>query len=290
MRCSKAVLLWAWIAGFASIASAQGPVRDLGEGDLRPEDGYWSEGKPRIFVSTRSEIGILYAKPYLSFGYGLPHWIWAGLDVNGIITPEFVQGYAGVRAASPVLDLAFGVRNTKSFSKPLLVAASSYGEADVLPGQGEGARYWAWEAEIVATAPLPYSALIADFIAVRTLDVPAGRLVYDESYRGVVRSPLFFVLRTGAVARLLNEEALKVGVVVEHLFGTGRNQPIWRVGPAFALQITDHLEAMAALTLHVAGPDALGLALGAYGVAGVRYRWATGEQRPELPWTGEIIP
>ena len=33
-----------------------------------------------------------------------------------------------------------------------------------------------------------------------------------------------------------------------------------------------------------------GMVLGAYGVAGVRYRWATGETRPELPWAGDFIP
>jgi len=34
----------------------------------------------------------------------------------------------------------------------------------------------------------------------------------------------------------------------------------------------------------------LGLALGAYGLGGVRYRWATGERSPEPPWRGPMIP
>jgi hypothetical protein len=62
------------------------------------------------------------------------------------------------------------------------------------------------------------------------------------------------------------------------------------MGPAFALQLTDHLELLGTLSVAVASPDTLGLALGAYGLGGVRYRWATGEPDPKLPWAGAMIP
>jgi hypothetical protein len=256
----------------------------------RPGNGYWSDAKPRLFLSTHSELGLPYAKPYFSAGYGTPHWIWAGVDVNAIATPEFWQGYFGLRAATPILDVAFGARDTGSFDKPFITPAPLLTRDLVRAHAGPRARYWAWEAEIVATAPLPHSALVADFIAVRTLDVPAGRYVFEESYRAVVKNPQFFVLRWAAVARLGNENALKLAVLTECVFGTGRGQAVWRIGPAGALQLTDHLEAVAALTLNVAGPDSLGLVLGAYGVAGLRYRWATGEKKPALPWSGILIP
>ena len=153
-----------------------------------------------------------------------------------------------------------------------------------------GARYWAWEAEAVAVAPLPYSALVFDFIAVRVLDMPGNAYLYDESYRAVVAKPLFAVLRVAAVVRMLHEDALKVGVLSESVFATGRGSGVVRVGPAAALTLTDHLDALGTLTLAVASPDALGLALGAYGVAGFRYRWATREPAPKLPWAGTLIP
>lgn len=260
--------------------------------DVKPEDtesdGYWSQGEPRPFVSTRSELGIPYAKPYLSAGYGLPHWIWAGVDVNAITTLEFVQGYFGAHAALPVLDLAVGARDTLSFQKPFL-DSPPFTRSEVLDAAGEKARYWAFEAEATAIAPLPYSALVVDFILVRLLDTPADRYVYDESYRVVVNKPLFLVLRVAAVARVLNQRALKLGWMAEHVFETGR-KPVWRAGPVVALQLTNHLEAVAGVSLNVSGPDDLGLALGAYGLGGLRYRWATGEPKPELPWRGELIP
>jgi hypothetical protein len=252
--------------------------------------GYWSRGQARWFLATKSDLGVGYVKPHFSGGYGQPHWLWTGLDLSSITTFEFTQAYAGVRAASPILDLAFGVRDTWSFEKPLLVPDASYARDDLLGQSGSAARYWAWEGEAVAILPLPHSAIVADFIAVRTLDVPSDRYVYDESYRAVIADPLFMVLRLAPVVRLLNEDALKVGALGEYVFATGRDKPVVRVGPVGALTITNHLEALAGLTLAVSSPDRLGMVLGAYGTACVRYRWATGESDPALPWEGERIP
>jgi hypothetical protein len=257
---------------------------------VRPEYGYYSAGEPRWFVSSKSDLGTFYAKPYFSAGYGLPHWVWTGVDVNAISTLEFGQVYGGVRASSPLVDLAFGVRDTFSYGKPFLVPRASFRDEDVLSGPGPKARYLAWEAEAVGIIPLPYSAILIDYIAVKTLDVPDKRFVYDESYRAVVGKPFFQVVRVAGVARFLRESALKVGVLTELLFSTGRDHPVFRMGPAAALQLTDHLEALATLSVAVSSPDSLGLALGAYGIAGVRYRWATGEPAPKLPWQGPMVP
>jgi hypothetical protein len=270
----------------------QGRVRAEDElrPELRPENGYWSVGEPRWFVATRSELGVPYAKPTLSVGYGMPHWIWAGLDVNALVTPDVFQAYAGVRATTPVLDVAFGLRDTWSLGKPFLLPARSFTDDSVNDAPGDEARYWAWEAEAVGTLPLPHSALVADFIVVRTLDVPKGSYLYDESYRVVVADPMFFALRGAAVVRFLAEDSLRVGVLVEYLFGMGRGDHVTRLGPIASLQLTDHLEINAALTIVESGPDDLGLQLGSYGIAGVRYRWATGERNPSWPWSEKIIP
>jgi hypothetical protein len=289
----------AYLIGFISVvfcteAVVSAPVRaddaNQAYAVLRPENGYWSVGDPRWFVSSKSDIGAIYVKPYVSAGYGLPHWIWAGVDVNAIVTPEMFQSYAGVRAASPILDLAFGARDTWSFDKPFLTPASHFTEKSVLEAPGSKARYWAWEAEAVAIAPLPYSALVADFVIVRTLDVPSDFFVFDESYRAVVKNPLFCTLRGAAVARFLREQSLKIGVLSEYVFSTGRSKGVFRLGPAASLLLTDHVEINAMLALAVSSPDDLGLVLSTYAVAGIRYRWATGERQPKLPWQGEIIP
>jgi hypothetical protein len=278
------------------IGSASLPRRAIADDSLepgssaRPENGYWSVGKPRWFVSAKPEAGAIFLKPYVSFGYGMPHWIWAGLDFNTIVTSEMFQAYAGVRAATPILDLAFGVRDTWSFSKRFVEPADSYSRYSVYDSPGAVARYWAWEAEAVAIAPLPHSALLANLIVVGMLDVPEGQAVYDESYRGVINDSVYFALRVAAVARLLRESALKVGVLSEFLLGTGRDQAVVRIGPAGSLQLTDHFEINAMATLVVSSPDSLGLSLGTYAMAGVKYRWATGETRAALPWSEPVIP
>jgi hypothetical protein len=266
------------------------PTEPVGSALPRPENGYFSVGEPRWFISTKSDIGTPYLKPYFSAGYGMPHWIWVGVDLNAILTLEMFQPYAGVRATSPVLDLAFGVRDTWSFHRPFLTPAATYSYGDVQNAPGAKARYWAWEAEAVGLLPLPYSALVVNFIAIKLLDKPQSQYLYEESYRAVVADNLYAVVRVAAVARLLREDALKIGVLGEHVFETGRHKPVYRIGPAAALQLTDHLEALGALTFAVSSPDSLGISLGSYGIAGLRYRWATGEPDPKLPWEGELIP
>jgi hypothetical protein len=159
-----------------------------------------------------------------------------------------------------------------------------------LRGTSRNARYWAWEGEVVGALPLPYSAILLDYVAVVTLDVPRDKYLYEESYRAIVAKPFFQVVRVAAVARLLREDALKIGVLAELVTGTGRGQSVVRMGPAASLQLTDHLELLGAMSLAVSTPDHLGLALSAYGVSGLRYRWATGEPTPKFPWQGRLIP
>ncbi|HKQ68572.1 MAG TPA: hypothetical protein VJT73_04500 [Polyangiaceae bacterium] len=277
---------WSGAAGAAPSGEPQ-PTADRAPAQ---RTGYWSEGDARWFVSTKSDLGTGYVKPYLSFGYGLPHWIWAGIDVNSITTIEFTQIYTGVRAATPVLDLALGVRDTLSFGKPFVTPSGGYSQSDVLDAPGPKARYWAWEAELTAIAPLPHSALVVDLIAVRALDVPPDKFFYDESYRAVVGKPFFAVLRAAGVVRALREDALKVGVLGEYLVSTGRDSGVVRVGPAGEFQLTDHVKVVGGITFAVYTPDQLGFLLGTYAVAGLRYSWATGERDPKLPWQGPFIP
>jgi hypothetical protein len=260
-----------------------------GWGRDRPQNGYWSQGTPRFFLSTKSDVGGIYVKPYLSLGYGLPHWIWTGVDVNAITTPEFAQFYSGIRGSTPLFDIALGLRDTYSYWKPFLEPRRSFVAAD-LRNPSPNAHYWAWEGEVVGVIPLPHAAILLDYIAVGVLNRPAGKYLYEESYRAVVGKSFFQVLRMAVVARLLREDSLKLGVLTELVTTTGRGEPVFRMGPAAALQLTDHLEMLGTLSLKVASPDRLGLALGAYGVSGFRYRWATGEKAPKAPWRGRLIP
>jgi hypothetical protein len=284
-------LVLAVLACPTSLAAAEPDPKPLPRPiTLRPDTGYWSVEPARWFVAARPELGAVYVKPAVSAGYGIPHWIWAGVDANSITTLELFQVGGGVRIATPIFGLSYMVRDTWSFNKPFLPPAPSYTHLSVFGAPGPHAHYGAGEAEAVAILPLPHSAIAVSFIAVQVFGAPRGSSLYEENYRLVVRSPVFFVLRVAFIARVLSETALKVGVLSEYLFHTGREQPVWRIGPIALLQITDHLSLAAGVTLAVSSPDQLGLTLGAFGVAGVRYQWASGERRPELPWQGTLIP
>ena len=288
-----------WLtAAFASLlalssagsARAQAATEHAHDPDYRPENGYWSEGVPRLFVSTKSALGAIYTKPYFSLGYGLPHWIWAGIDVNAIITTSVAEVFAGARLSSPIFDLSFGIRDNWSFDKPFLMPRDSFNYAQVVDAPGSKARYWALESEAVAILPLPHAALVANFVMVNLLDLPDNMYLYEESYRLITKNPTFYVMRVAALARFLHENSLKAGILAEYGFSTGRDKGVLRMGPIVSLQLTDHLSLNLGVTLKVSSPDHLGIALGAYGLAGFRYQWATGERRPELPWQGDLIP
>jgi hypothetical protein len=293
-----AVFAAAFLCVLSADAAAQGalpsaerpPLASQSSTKTRPELGYWSEEKARFFLSTQSEISPLYVKPYFSVGYGIPNWIWAGVDVNAITTTGMQQVYGGVRAATPIFNLALAMRHTWSFERPFLTPAETFTKSKVDDAPGSLAKYWAFEGEAMGVLPLPHSAIVANFVAVGVVDKPAGKYVFDESYRVVVKNPLFFVLRIAAVARFLNEDAFKVGVLGEYIFNTGRDHGVIRVGPIALLQLTDHLSVQAGLTLAAWSPDDLGFILGSYGLAGFRYVWATEERNPKLPWRGHFIP
>lgn len=258
--------------------------------EKRPENGYWSEGDNRFFVSSRNELGLPYLKPYFSAGYGLPHWIWAGIDVNAIITMEVIEIFGGLRLATPVFDVSFGVRPNWSLNKPFLPKETRYTSDSVFNAPGNLARYWAAELDALAILPLPYSAIGVNFVMVHTWDQPPNSALYEESYRLITHTRTFYVLRFVALARIMNESAVRFGILTEYGFGTGRHKGVVRMGPIFSVQITDHLQFNAGATVKIDSPDQLGLTLGAFGTAGFRYQWATGESRPELPWKGELIP
>jgi hypothetical protein len=56
----------------------------------------WSEGRPRWFVSTKSDVGFAYLRPRVATGYGQPHYFWGGAEANPILSSTSTGGYAGL--------------------------------------------------------------------------------------------------------------------------------------------------------------------------------------------------
>jgi hypothetical protein len=226
----------------------------------------------------------------LALGYGMPNWISATVEASSIVTLDLGQVAGTIRATLPILDLSLLIRDTWSWDKPWLNPADSYTRHTVIDAPGPNARYTALEGEVDAIAPLPHAALVAAFIFVKVLDAPPNKYLYEENYRVVTRNTLFYVLRLAAVARFFGENSAKLGLLSELAVHTGRDGVVFRMGPIVAVQLTDHLQAQAGATVMLSSPDHLGLTLGAYGVAGIQLKYATGEPKPALPWNEKFIP
>jgi len=107
--------------------------------------------------------------------------------------------------------------------------------------------------------------------------------LFEESARAVIAPPWVFLARLGYVGNLGRDDFLKVGVLGELISVPERKMLTWRLGPIATARISDHFDALLALTMVVAGRDTLGPTLGAFGIAGIRYKWASGEATPSFP-------
>jgi hypothetical protein len=242
---------------------------------------YWQGGKPRAFVAGRTEAG-LYIKEQLAVGYGQPYWFSATVEAFGISTFSFGGGYAGVRGSLPFLDLRLGTRYSYSYDRSLLPPKDHYTSDDVSTAHGGNAHYQSLEAELTGIIPA-FDGFFFPVITVYGItDVPDGKYVFDESLRGVLKPPWIMGFRLGYVKNFGRNDFIKLGVLTELIVLPGRS-PIFRMGPAGAIQLTNHLDLQGTLSIVVAGPDSLGLFDGAFGVLGFVYRWATGDEHPHFP-------
>ncbi|MGZ3424063.1 MAG: hypothetical protein ACXVEF_32690 [Polyangiales bacterium] len=263
----------------ASGARAQPPNQPVEP----PPRSYWEPGNPRPFVQTRFDVGVNFGKATVSSGYGLPHWIWVGAEGFAISTTEFGAYYGGIRASSPIVDIAFGYRNNYSYRRTFFAPKERYTSDDTHVDGASHARYLAWELELSGLVPLfgGYAIWAADLDKV--IDAPPGVALYEESNRVVIDKSWLIGIRAGYIYPFLKNGMLKIGAVADYIVMPGRPSNVLRVGPVGLLSITDHFEVLGLATLAVTSPDDLGFFLGTWAVACVRYKWATGERNPHFP-------
>ncbi|MDB4993061.1 MAG: hypothetical protein JWM74_493 [Myxococcaceae bacterium] len=287
--CATAVVLGSTRAEAADPLGATQPVRPIGGAIDEPAEAaehklsYWADTKPRWFVSGYLEGGA-YLKPQLQAGYGQPHWIWVGVDAYPVVTFAFAGAYAGFRFSLPIFDMKIGARNSLSFDRSYLTRKPTYEANDVDHVHDHGqVRYTTIEGNISGVVPLPHSYLVASVDAYYLPDVPNGLDMYEESLRVVARAPWVIGNRVAYAVKLGKNGFIKAGVLGELVLVPKREAVTWRVGPAAIVNITDHLDGLIALSLPVSSTDHLGIFEGSFGVLGVSYAWATGDEHPRFP-------
>jgi hypothetical protein len=244
---------------------------------------YWSDGKPRAFVSSRLEAGLVYGKPQIAVGYGRPYWMWIGAEAYAISTNSFGAAYAGFRAVLPFANLSLGARDTYSYYRSFLLPKNHYVAEDVSSPTGDRQRYLTLEAELSAVLPVPGGYFLAAPTFYVVSDVPKDRYVYEESLRGVMKPPFIWAVRLAYVAAFGQNDEIKAGGLFELVELPGRNEHILRAGPAASVSITDHLDVIGAFSMVLSSPDSLGIWHGPFGQLGLRYYFATGEEKPRFP-------
>jgi hypothetical protein len=236
---------------------------------------YWELGRPRLFFSTKLEVGYAYVRPQFAFGYGLPHWRWLGVQTYPLVSLGGAGHYAGIAAEIPRLLIRGGGRYYYPFSRSFLPPDDSFTRKEIELLNGPKADYLALETEVIATIPVPAGSLFAVGSGYYTLLVPDGFYLYEESLRTVMKPPYIWRGRLGYLAAFGRDGAIRIGPAAE-LIGSGRDELVLRGGVLASVSINAFVEAQASFIPVILSPDSLGIAGGDFGQLGVRYRWATG--------------
>jgi hypothetical protein len=233
----------------------------------------WQSDRDSYFVSSTTDMGIIYARPRLMLGYGAPYWKFVALDAHWIVTNSFTSPYVGWRASLPFLDAMVGARTVYPWDRRLLEPSDSHGSnLSVGPGDRHS-RYNAVDFELAGFAPLLHGILHLQVHSV-IVDAPRDVHLFEEVLRAVMQPPYALGTRAGYLYGVGESQALKVGVVVEYVVLPHRPGNVTRCGPVAAYQLNKHWEAFFAFSGVVDSPDRLGIWHGPYAYLGLTHRWA----------------
>jgi hypothetical protein len=289
MRRRACVALIAIGLSFARSAAASGP---LGVGTpVEPpppptvglEAGnkrlHWANAPVGFFASSVIDAGYIYLRPQIAVGWGRPHWHFVQLEAYGTAAAGGLGNYVGARLSIAQLELRSGVRYQFPFSRSFYERPESekYDRFSLESREGPSARYYSWDSEALASAPLLHGSIFGLFGAYRVMGVPDNLDLYEELLRVMARPPWLFRARLGHALRLGEKGAIRVGPVVEMIFNPARNSRVIRAGLVATVVLTHHLEVLATFVPTIASTDSIGLAGGDFGQLGVRYRWGTPE-------------
>ena len=263
--------------------AAPSPRADTVTPEDTAETPYWQAGKTRPFVSSTMDVGLWYFRPNLAGGWGRPHWAWGGLEVETRFAPTGAAEYAGAKLATPYLGLRAGGRYVFTTSRTFLPHDTTYTSDELDTTTEPQARYAAIEAQLDGSVPIGPVKVFTVLTGVMIQGVPERYHVFDETLKVVVDPPWVWRARLGAVVPILPRDRVTLGGAGEVIGIPERFAYIGRAGPVLSVNITRHLEAQATALFVVASPDSIGLDGAEFSQLGLRYRWATGEERPAFP-------
>lgn len=238
-------------------------------------DAPWWEQPARWFVAGRNDLGILYVKPRIHLGYGQPHHIWGGIELNPNVSFDAAGGYGGLRFDHPWIEIRGGVRYVFSFEHILLPPRESYVQDDIELSTGPRSVYWTLDGEVELDLPFGPGDMRIEVHGLRLLGV-GDKYVFDERIDAVVAPPWALRVRAGYAVTVGERLPTQIGPVGEGIWLPGRDEVVWRAGIITRMTLSHRLEIRGNFLLVVDSPDRLGLTGGEFAELSLRWRWATG--------------
>ena len=240
----------------------------------QPKLSLWQSSRATPFASVATDLGFIYFRPRMTLGYGAPFWSFVGLDAYWMTTNSFTAPYLGWRASLPFLDAMIGARRTIPFNRRFLPKSDSHLGDDIELREGDiRSAYNAIDFEVAGYAPIAHGTL---FLSVHPVwvDAPNDVQLYEEVLRAVIDPPFALGLRSGWLYGFGEQQALKVGGMLEYVALPGRPAGVWRSGPVVLMTFSKTLEGLFAFSVVLSSPDELGIFHGTYAFLGILHRFA----------------
>lgn len=119
---------WVWLS--ANLVALPSWAAEASEPSEEKSLGYWGDQPARPFVSGEVAVGAMNVVE-VAAGYGKPHFLWAGVKADGIVTTDFASTSAGLRLNGLLLNAYAGVRRTVAFSHRFPVVKEAYTKEDI---------------------------------------------------------------------------------------------------------------------------------------------------------------
>lgn len=266
----------------SDVPSTVGPRLATG-GVITDFQPYWSAGKPRWFAAATFDAGAIFFRPELNLGWGKPHYAWGGLELSPQLSLAGVSTFTGAKFVVPGFMLRAGGRYNVWSNRRLLVPRETYTREQIELGGHPSSKYFTLDAEMTFDVPLPVGTLVSVGSLHYLGGIPEPYNVFEQSLRLVVKPPLVWRSRTAYLLGLGTYDTARIGGMFEMLGSPARDEVMMRIGPAFTVALTHHLQATVVAAFPVMSKDGIGLESADFGQVSLSYRWATGDRWPEFP-------
>jgi hypothetical protein len=238
----------------------------------------WKSDAKRYFAASTVDAGYLYLRPRLSLGYGAPHYLWMGVDLNPIFSRQGVGGWAGVRFALPYVDVRAGARAFYAFQRSFLPGdIDSFDRAALETSGGDNAHYITMETELTTGIATKYGeiTLLGSASRVTGFDDPDD-YVYEDTLRTIVGSSLVWRTRaTYGFYPIPSFHQFTLGPAVDVIGVPTRDEILVRAGVVTRIVFNRAFEVRGSFVPTFVSRDRLGLITSDFTELGIRWRWAS---------------